>query len=818
MPKLVNLTNKEYFNALRHETDFTENLAESTVNLAGCVGEPFKAVLYFEIECYAVGTNSAPITVDTLNHVISYDGNFYDDGLAEGDDIRLWDGLSGTLALTGNIDSITPDGKRIYYTWISGDDGGTGSGSYQDGSRVTLSSTPDGVIFKWGINDNDDDLIYTNAATGNEQVYYSSGMSSSFSFQPGYSLGIIEDWVDGDFIAKRDNTSFTGNRVIFTYVLEHKFVIPAYKDGDAAAIESGIPRDELKGSRSYKHSFEATFYSLLSNPNSGRGTTVDTVLGSVADFGENFNGFNNRYELFPSVATGDFVEFYEFGTLNLADGLLVSGTTTCFAIINKPTGTLSASYRVGVMVQTMADPANYIDTTATDYFENFHYDYARVLCDGVDTDDGYKGIITDLVASFNASSIILRFEVTYPIDMQNVIDDQTKFIIGFNIADPNFPVGSTDRVMLLGHSGFFDNAADVDGLFEVKTLEILDHTQVLGTDTGSTDMIAENEEELCFDITFDLDTSREAEVLSMKGILAAFNPTGNLWFPLDSYNFDLTSSVVSGVIQNINIVGNRGYTFDPNHQFNKVEISTGALVGIMQGYRLTMGQRISWESWDVNTMVPTSFYDAAQANNNFNHKSSNYSGVNGYDIKMMFYAEVLGFNQYGSKVVTKYHWNTPVIEVSDYGNFIIETYDYDISTNTIGVDLLGSVLVGAGKYTYFKIIWTGQPYSATAKVRHRIESEFDTSKSIEMLSSHIVTPLTDSLLGITDVNFVEVLNESGDLASFCLIDGSKLSEGTKYCLSGELDGEEEPIPDGAKITDDGIFKATEEDHIKIIDE
>ena len=139
--------------------------------------------------------------------------------------------------------------------------------------------------------------------------------------------------------------------------------------------------------------------------------------------------------------------------------------------------------------------------------------------------------------------------------------------------------------------------------------------------------------------------------------------------------------------------------------------------------------------WNLDARdTATIFYDSTENNDNFNYKSSNYSGLNNYEIKVGLFANVYGTNDFGSG-------NTDYLAISP--DLIIKDYDEPTTfTNTIKtyhditlVDLGGAIRTDGD--TIFEITWvkdTAFTDLSAVWAIHRIEPENNTSDEIYELS------------------------------------------------------------------------------------
>jgi hypothetical protein len=193
------------------------------------------------------------------------------------------------------------------------------------------------------------------------------------------------------------------------------------------------------------------------------------------------------------------------------------------------------------------------------------------------------------------------------------------------------------------------------------------------------------------------------------------------------------------------------------------------------------------ENLDVNTI----FYNSAEPFNNFNDKSSNYSALNGYEIKLAISANIYGTNPFGTSGLTDYLFLSPPIKVFDYEkdgitppvwSGEIETFNPLTSAN-----LGGSILTGQD--TLFRTTWTNKNGAVVSLANiygiSRIEVSNQLGFDITELSS-INLPAVNQLLKPSTGTLLDVYLLGGNVVMDCLINGFLASGGVNYNLSSRI--------------------------------
>jgi hypothetical protein len=304
-------------------------------------------------------------------------------------------------------------------------------------------------------------------------------------------------------------------------------------------------------------------------------------------------------------------------------------------------------------------------------------------------------------------------------------------------------------------------------------------------------MTAWNEDGLAVDFDFDIDLNKDAHVNNLDFKLLAQNPTTGNIFELDSFNYPIAGAVVSGGVQQFNITTTRGYTLKNNDQFNDVTINVGSNIGGVQSYNGRFAQKVSWQEWIQNLDVNTIFYDSGEPFNNFNDKASNYSALNGYEIKLAISANLFGTNAFGVSGLTDYLFLSPALKVFDYKedgltpavwSGVIETFNPLTS-----VSLGGAILTGQN--TLFRTTWTNSNGAVTSLADmwgiNRIEISNQLGYDITEMSS-INDPATNQLLIPSNGTKLDMYLSGGNVVMDCLIDGALASSGVNYNLSSRI--------------------------------
>lgn len=769
MPVEIKISNQKYYNQLKNDDDFLANLGVYTPNLAGTVGERIRLTFDVDINWYFYPTASNTLTVSSAGTVLTRQvGSWIKDGFSAGDTFQLGIPAIGTGTITAvsdleiNCTTSSPIPDAVYSSY-----------EILFGTNILTA-----LIFKFGLIGNDENFTIASKVSGNDQAYSAAGINPTpVNFT---RLGNYKDWITCENGNQKVN--FVSQIINWQkFHIETDILInPFYLENWKSNFENGTIPDLLAGLSTLKYVFECEFLTALSNPNTSKIARVENNLGSVAFFNENFNGFQNIYAV-------DSIVYEDVATGESADGLQVSGKTKATITIST-TSTFNSGDNFGVSVFKCSKSSEVQDKLTT-LEENFIFDNA-INSEGAGSKVGVNGIIKSCVANISGGKLIVVAEFEYTTAQQLMINSNDMFGIGVLVADDLLSSGNSDKVNLLADYAEYVYSADVSDLFGVENFEIFQHPQDVSAEAGVTDVEAIIEEGLCikFDFWLDLATDKEAFLNELKFKVLAYKDENN-YFELDSYLFDIASAIISGGTQQIEIDTNRGYYLKDDDYFNKINISTGFLVGTKQYYQIFIGQKISWQDWIKNLDADTIFYDKTKENNNLNYKSCNYSGLNSYQIKFGISANVRGLNFVGVAVNTNYLTISPDLDISDYEDNVNWSVLKETFTADGSIDLLGAVRKDEDtlvKFTFTRTSAFRSGYNFWGVMR--IEEAYQEGFAIYELSSKIL-PISNCLLkavsGETKLKLT-VNPTAKTVIAEGLIDYTKLGN-EDYFLSCEID-------------------------------
>ena len=794
----------KFYSEFINDVGFGSNLSEYNENLAGSVMENIKLVQQVDISW---GAESKTWVVNLIDFIITRDsGSWRDDGFSVGD-FAVWH-ESGVAQADITIDSISADGTKLYYTLTNG--------AITDSTNAGLFAEEDltAVAYKFGLIDNNANFSITSLVSNNDQGYYGAGIGfdtgggvRDTNFVELQRLGSYEDWRTG---SARIRYVSNPTRFVQRFEIEHEFtIVPYYLDGELSNLQDDVIPPLLSGLNSLKYVYSPGFRTVLANPNTEKVAILENNLGSVAWFNENFNGFNNNYQV-NSVVYEDAV------TTDSADGILIGSKTKVTIEVEKNSGNFTAGERAGVYVSYLPSQDEYEDTTLTDLKANFLYDNA-LNDEGVAPVVGLRSIIENYeVTNLVGNTMTLTFDVEYS-SLQKAFlsnknaQDPIYFIIGVQLGDTaTLSAGNSDKVTMLADVKEYDESADIPDLIVNPSFNLFPYKEEVGVDAGFSSITQWNEDGFTMEGSFDLDLNKDAVLNTLEFRLIAENSVSGSFFELDSFVFNIANPIVVSGVQQFNLITDRGYNLENGSQFNDVSLTTGGLAAGLQTYNLRFSQKISWQDWIANNLVDSIFYDNTKPNDNLNNKASNYSNLNGYNIKLSMFSNLTGTNDLGVGGITDYHILTPPLTVYDYDisavwSATIETFNPNNLT-----DLGGAILTGQN--TLFRITWVNSGGAVTDLTDftaiHRIEETDQNGYDIDEVGTLYSYPTNNRVIPKGGFTNLDMYLDSGNVVTECLIDGSQLVSGVAYNISGRIDVESTIDPNAKATSPGGEVKDT----------
>jgi hypothetical protein len=755
------------------------------VNLARNVGLKTKFVSTIEIEWFA-NADLVDIWNVSATKIVRNVGNFSNDGFYIGqvfDYITDWTSDNTTpIEFNATITSISLDGSTMTFSVNSG---APTTGVMENvGIRALAGNQANyltGLFYKFGLIENSEPFTFQSKITDSDNVYYADNVGSGVIRSTDF---VVMDWQGTNKGGQTGSAQvrFASNTTYSqTFEVEHIFIIaPYYLDGQLSDIQNNIYPDYLEGDASLKHAYQLDFRLSLSNPNTSIAQIVDNVLGSVGWFNESLNGLNSDYEILS-------ISYQDANSLEPVNSLQYNSKTRATISINKLSGSFIGGEKVGLFVSYLPSQVEY-QNTISNFADNFLYDV--VYYEEGNPPTVGNGIIKVISSNVSGGNLVIVADFEYTALQQAVLSADSSYLIGVEAANSVLTNLSTDSVVLLADLANYSEVSILSSLISFPKFNILGHDQQLGVDTGSNTVLVWNEDGMLLDFEFDINLNKGALLNSLDFKLVALNTITNTFFELDSFTFDLSNVVISSGVQQIIINQNRGYQLNEGSQFNNAVINIGVNNGGFQKYTGSLGQKISWESWLRNSNADPVFFKANEPNNGLNFKSSNYSNVENYQIRILATGNVSGLDDLNRQINGSFSFFSGDIDSFDYNKDGNNTPVWSAFIDTFNED--GTVSFGGAisneQNTLFRVVWSQDNPVTTLPnyVIHRTQPTGDSGRSIYELSS-IRPPLQQDnpLIPIDGESLTNVYLLNGDVVSECLIDYTKLN-GVNWRLSAKI--------------------------------
>lgn len=672
------VTSQKFFAQLNNGDTFALNTSDFAAHLKGGVLENIKAVFEVEVDwttkienfqmLYDVGANTIRLTsagVDWMN-----------DGFSIGDPIKI-STTSLPRRITGTVTSIT--GSEIIIdtvVFVSGGALPAGSTGFSgDDTYVTGLSDLTALKYKFGLIENLEPFNTLSKLTNSDQVYLFTGINHAApgTFTSGVSLGNNKAWVTGSMRVAFD--SLVTDRdfkepeaTTQKFIVEHIFIInPIFRDGEIDSLK-GIdisPLTIFNGNKSLKYVFETEFRTVINNPNTSKIAEYDTQQGSVGYLGESYNGYANVYTVQNLVY------------LNVTDAIAATKIDAGKVMqvnftIKSSSGSINVNTPLVVGHTSIINSLSYV-ASLSEYQPLWLHESIRNTAGAVFVDGTIiKGFTCTRI---DANTLDVQFTTQFTSSQQTQITNGQDYLLWFNFMDNLLTVDTGDKVVDRIDVNLYEKSSDIEGLYQVDTLDQYPHPEsfILGSTDGYTQGKMFVEDGQMLDARFkvkdtftDPDTglTHGVDLVGLKFKIVAFNTADNTWFDLRELNIDLSSQVVVGNIQNINLNSTRGYILTDTDIFNSLVLTTDTNAGGFQFYNMQIGYKIPWQDWLVLIGADTIFYDPTKENDGLNNNSSNYSFTNNHVIRFLIDA-----------VIETNGIETNYIDTS--GNFMAYNYDTD---------------------------------------------------------------------------------------------------------------------------------------------
>jgi len=795
----IQINYQQFLNQFDNGVGLNLSTSTNTSFLTGNCGELLKNTIEVKISWTSESTATDIFEVNGNILTRSGSGDFITDGFVLGDIIDGWE-LSPLGAVFSDRQITAISSSQIDFDGAS-----VPSTTFTDG--VIYGKTPlESLYFKYGLIENSEALNFISKIDGvAENEYFASGI--------GYDTGGgvrdtgtvtmtattgVNSWKDdGSILVNFDQTLTQSSDFAQVFTLQHIFrLYPYYLDGwlpNLTTLNPPFPEYQSTACLKYVSNFE--FRQYINNPNGARSQSFDSIQGNTGWFDENFNGLTNQYNVgsvtITDNATGNpltALDFQKSCHVVIVLNSLLNGWNT-----GKDAFSVGVSYLPNV---------NQYQQNQNTIAENYIFDYVYMT----QTDPPVSStIITNFdITSSSSGSDTIEFDVEYSISQQSFLNNQS-YLIMVGVNNLTLTGINSDRVMLLADVKSYLFTTDIYDLMFMDEFEFLSHDMSDATINKYGDYKGWIEDGFQIQTPFKLNTDDGAILDSISLDIVAYNDTTNAQFTIQTTNLNLSSAVVVGGIQQINLNSTNNFLLDSSSDFKKVELTnTGSSTHgayNVELYEAKVGVRFNFEEWIALLSANSVYFNASQLNNGLNLLSSNYSTTyslpvaDTFELKARLNANVRDANgdvtnyQFLSNDLKAYFYdldgNTPPDWECD-----IETYD------TTG-NLIDIIYDNA--FTDIKATFTKNPLASptppdlvTPYGWIRLDVTQGTINTPYELSTLYAPIPTSPLIPLPSETYCKITNSGATVILECRIDHDLLPSGSQLSLTARLS--EQNIP------------------------
>jgi len=766
MPTRLTVKNRKFFRELENGSNFSLNPTSYGTHLKGSVGDRIKMTCDIELYKYIELNNYIYTNNGTSDHTIFIDGGFSEGGLWVGDSVKI---RFGSGVSDFEITSISDDFLTLSFI------GGYSQASFTNGAKDRLKLSIPSTDLRYTFNNQEqlESFDLKSIINGSESSFIvkeidgtlKSGDWSNTNKSLKYgSLKCVYNAGD----TTNDDDPRGGDQVVFHYSIEHEFIITPYFI-DGWNLSGQLP-DIFQDENTLRYVANYGFRRGYNNPNTELKGIDDNGLGSVGFFNETFNGFDQRYFI-DNYRVTDQNDF-ELSGVNVAEVNKIKFNLTTDKISG---GFNTNTHNFVAYISKRPDFDKYNFSNTDDFSDIWGYYGSRgVITNTPQSLSGYfSSANINIIDDQNAEVELI---LSFPTDYINRTENDDKYFISFEVGDTTLVVDDTDSCNILCEENTFSKDINIQGLVINNPFEIK-RTSEANT-TGYTDFKGWIQHGVNISNKFSINLNDNAQIDSLSvGIIAK---KSNDFFDVYRYNFNLSTVVNNGGVQNIVIDSSQNYKLIEGSIFNEIKLSnTGQLVAGEEDYELSYGLKIPYQDWQQLTTAPNEFYNVNKELNGLNKNASNYI-ANGYTLH--FFTDI---NASQFDIPTLYRNISEPIQVlnfGDDGNNPIQWSGTIETFNLNGNDLGGAVLVD--EPTHIKATFNAPSSLTEIFGAIRIGVKNHGGNAVDELTNVTFAPSDNRLIPLDGDNELRVVQVGNVITLECMTNVEQL-ENEEYVISAE---------------------------------
>ena len=770
--------------------DFTAN----TLKLKAGITEYTQVTYEIELFWYA-----EPVSLqffDDAKRIVRNDGRtFPKDGFSIGDIIQVQGGIFGSglvYNFTCNVTGISEDGFTLFTDANEGSLNGIETG---DGNEplITGLSVLENLSYEFGLIENDENFNTDSKLTQENQKYNVQDILLNSPVN-GVISGTKKGWSSniGFLSAERKistplpvirptNFGSNGGTVPQTAVLNYEIVqrfplLPYFLAGDFENLQNGISPSFLEGNNSLKHVFNCEFKKNISSTEGNKSIRIESLLGSVGNFGENFNGLQTQYSL-QSIA------YQSQLTTEANDSLFVSEITEVECVLLSANGTFTGNKNVIVS-------HSYLPQNEEEYLNSDNYFEENFIFESVAK--GNSGTIIKNVTTTQISVNVLQ--VNFDIDLSStsiVLDADSQYLLSIILDDTDITAEDSDRTPIILDLNNYTKNPDIPGLFEVTDFQNFDHLTSF-SEVGNANYKGWVQDGFAVKGTFRVNRTLEALLNTFDVQIVAWKDNTEEYFVLQTTQFNVSNAIIDNDgNQQIFINESDGFQLKLDDEKNQKVLVTGAFAGDWIDYGFSTGLKIDWQEWLLLEGVDTIFYDVLEPNFGLNKDSSRYSLKEGYTLRTITKAVV---SQNG--IPTDYI-NRSLLEANEFGEIatqdweMLPKYTEDESSNSLNGGINGNetTLIKIEFKPNFAITPDINDFEGIIRIEPILSQSrneiYELSSVVDFPSNNLIIPLEGETLLKKSLNGNNIVLECRTNKQF--------TQDVKYNISGKLLSASAPI-------------------------
>ena len=789
----IQVSNFKVFDQVTNGKDFSLTTGTFSIGVNGNVQKVAKATYDLTISWESLASSIDEFVISGGNTLTRDAGNFLTDGMAIGDTIDILN--SGALASDRVVTYVTDS----YLTF----DGATVADTTSQVMEVRGKNALVNFYLRFCFPSDTEEPTYLSRLTGRKLEWKLEGVTVGGSF---------EDAVWGDIKqgAKFGSVKIKHNDFASTYIqsisVEHEFIIePIWLEGQDDNFTTLQEPDYLQGYSQLEYRFDLLAPTVIGNNQDRKGFEDLNSPSSIGWYNEvNKTGTANDYSITDALLLNN-------ATASATNGLIRDNTTdVSFTVSNTADVFASGTHNLLVKVCKLPQEIEYADTSSDLTTTHILASERATLGGATIAGSDFIKTLAVVAGTDSDSQIDVSFSVQYSTEQKSLLNAGDKFLITCEIGEPN-------TAHLIAFFGEYVVDTDNPNLLNVGNFVAYD----LATDpatTGYTELDLKVEDNVRFEFDLLLDLNENALLKSFQLGLFARNTITEEYFKLAAIDNDFEFVPKISDVQQINLDSTSGYLLKNEDAFNELSISTDTLTSGVQSYHVKVGLKSTWQDYIFNGNVDEDFYIAGNLNTNFNYLSSNYSGVNDYDIHFGIIS-----NCNDGVADTEYRAYSPALPTKTYdddtgGAVAFDATQFQTFTQ---LDVNVSPKFMTLEDTKVKVIFT--PSTAvddTQVIEGQInlyEFRNGTLNSTYQINS-VNLPLLNQPLKPSDSETKLVVTNNGtSIDLFCQIDKEYINTEINFSYTISARIWNPLISASGKIMEDGTLKGTEGNIIKIID-